>query len=171
MQAEEQNRVFRDWLESHRGLLFKVVTAYAFSATDRDDLFQEISLQVWRSVPGFRGDCTVKTWIYRVALNAAIVWARQQTRHIRGRQVLEDNQPVLTPLETLRDTRLEWLYGKISELDEIDRSLTLLFLDGLSYREMAETLGLSESNVGTRIHRIKSRLARQSGEDGANDLR
>lgn len=171
MQTEEQNRVFKEWLEAYRSLLFKVVNTYAFTPADREDLFQEISTQVWRSIPGFRGDCALKTWIYRVALNSAIVWSKQESRHRRGRQDLDSFLPVLTPTESKKDGRLEWLYERLSELDEIDRSVALLFLEGFTYKETAASIGISESNVGVRIHRIKSRLAQQSHEDDTSENR
>ena len=78
MQDDDQQRLFDQWLKSHRGLFFKVVRAYAFTPDDQEDLFQEIATQVWRSVPNFRGDAAVTTWIYRVALNAAIAWTRKE---------------------------------------------------------------------------------------------
>ena len=165
MQAEEQNQVFTEWLNGHRGLLFRVVNAYAFGPADREDLFQEIATQVWRSIARFRGDCTVKTWIYRVALNTAIVWSKQESSHQKRRQILVGLEPVLVPSDSGTDDRLEWLYEQISQLDAIDRSIALLFLDGFSYKEMAGSLGISESNVGVRVHRIKSRLSQIWKED------
>ena len=168
MQADEQNRVFGEWLEGHRNLLFRIVSAYAFTPSDRDDLFQEVAVQVWRSIPSFRGDCAVKSWVYRVALSSAIAWTRREIKHRTGKQGLDD-EPVLIQVDTDRHNRLEWLYGRIGELDEVDRSLTLMFLDGFSYAEISAALGISESNVGVKIHRLKSRLARLFEEEDAND--
>ena len=74
----ERDRVFGDWLASHKGILFKVVHAYAFEHADRQDLFQEIVIQLWRSVDTFRGESSVPTWMYRVALNTAIAWTRKE---------------------------------------------------------------------------------------------
>ncbi|HVG53627.1 MAG TPA: sigma-70 family RNA polymerase sigma factor, partial [Vicinamibacterales bacterium] len=76
----ERDRIFNEWLASHKGILFKVVHAYAFEHADRQDLFQEIALQVWRSVDAFRGESSVPTWMYRVALNTAIAWTRREDR-------------------------------------------------------------------------------------------
>ena len=169
MQAEEQNRVLREWLESHRSLLFKVVSVYAFTPADRDDLFQEVAVQIWRSIPAFRGECAVKSWVYRVAVNSAIAWAKREAKHRNGKQPLDDHLLILSQIETSPHSQLEWLYGRIGELDEIDRSLTLMFLDGFSYREIAATLGISETNVGVKIHRLKSRLTQLLQEEGSND--
>ncbi|VAW42949.1 hypothetical protein MNBD_CHLOROFLEXI01-2491 [hydrothermal vent metagenome] len=81
MVESEQKQVFDEWLDSHKGLFFKVVRAYAFTPQDRDDLFQEIAIQVWHSVPNFRGESKVSTWIYRVALYAAMSWTRREIKH------------------------------------------------------------------------------------------
>src|ERR1700729_4645395 len=90
MGQTEQQRVFDGWLGNHQGLFFKVVRAYAFTPQDQEDLFQEIATQVWRSIPGFRGDAAVTTWIYRVALNAAITWTQKERRHRAGKQRLDE---------------------------------------------------------------------------------
>lgn len=83
-----RDSVFDGWLAAHRGILFKVVHAHACEPADREDLFQEVALQVWRSVDAFRGQCSVPTWLYRVALNTALTWTRKEGRHQRGRRTL-----------------------------------------------------------------------------------
>lgn len=168
MNQQQQKEIFDGWVEEYRPLLFKVVRAYAFSFTDQDDLFQNIIIQVWRSVPNFKGNSKVSTWLYRIALNTALNWRRKESRHQKGRQDLDDHLYVLKVNEEDRDERLDWLYGQISRLDEIDRSLTLLMLDGFSYKEMSEIIGISESNVGVKIHRIKHQLIEASKK--RNDL-
>ena len=167
MKTDKQERIFDEWLELHRGLFFKVVRAYAFNPPDREDLFQEIATQVWHSVPKFRGDCKVTTWIYRVALYSAIRWSKKERRHRENHGTINgDNSPLLHVSED-KDPRIDWLYEQIAELDEIDRSLTLLMLDGFSYKEIAFTLGITESNVGVKLNRIKKRLT-QSVEEEKN---
>src|SRR6185436_7557624 len=96
MLDSERDRIFESWLESHKGILFKVVHAYAFEHADRQDLFQEIALQVWRSVDAFRGASSVPTWMYRVALNTAIAWTRKEGRHQRGKEPLDGEESLLT---------------------------------------------------------------------------
>jgi len=157
----ERDRIFGDWLAGHKGILFKVVHAYAFEHADRQDLFQEIAFQVWRSVDAFRGDSSVPTWMYRVALNTAIAWTRREGRHRRGKRPLEDIVLAAAPPEG-RDPRVEWLYRQIAQLKDVDRSVALLMLDGFSYREI---VGITESNVGVKINRIKSALAGKRAED------
>lgn len=162
MNEARQLEIFNEWLHQHEALLFKVVRAYAFTEPGRDDLFQEISIQVWRSVPNFKQESAVSTWIYRVALNTAIKWNRKERKHNKGRQPLENMEHLLQKNKKQVDERLEWIYREIAKLDKIDRSLTLLMLDGYSYNEMSDILGISESNVGVKIHRIKKHLIEQS---------
>jgi|SRR5687768_7018320 RNA polymerase sigma-70 factor (ECF subfamily) len=160
MDHAERDRIFGEWLAGHKGILFKVVHAYAFEHADRQDLFQEVVIQVWRSVDAFRGDSSVPTWMYRVALNTAIAWNRKEHKHQRGKQPLHILEGLLTTASTDgRDPRLEWLYRQIAELKDVDRSVALLLLDGFSYREIAAIVGITESNVGVKINRIKSALA------------
>lgn len=164
MRQAEQNRIFEGWMDAHKAILFKVARAYGATHADREDLFQEIVLQLWRSVPAFRGAAAVTTWIYRVALNTAMAWNRKQRKHYRERQDFESAAPLLTA-PPARDPRLDWIYQQISELDEVNRSLALLMLDGFSYREMAEILGLTETHVGVKINRIKSALTHKLAQE------
>lgn len=166
MHDEKRDLIFGEWLANHKGILFKVVHAYAFEHADRQDLFQEVAIQVWRSVDAFRGDSLVPTWLYRVALNTAIAWTRREGRHQRGKQPFEALEGVLTTAPSVgRDPRVEWLYQQIAQLKEVDRSVALLLLDGFSYREIAAIVGLTESNVGVKINRIKSALAGKRMEE------
>jgi RNA polymerase sigma-70 factor (ECF subfamily) len=165
----ERNQVFGEWIESHKAILFKVARAYGSTHPDREDLFQEIALQVWHSVDAFRGDSAVATWIYRVALNTALAWNRKERKHGAGRQDFEASTALLTAPDH-SDPRVEWIYQRIAELDEVNRSLALLMLDGFSYREMSQILGLGESNVGVKINRIKAALAAQLAKEEHDGL-
>jgi RNA polymerase sigma-70 factor (ECF subfamily) len=165
MQDDEQQRLFGQWLNSHQGLFFKVVRAYAFTPQDQEDLFQEIATQVWQSIPNFRGEAAVTTWIYRVALNAAIAWTRKEWKHRDGKQSVGGIEPAILHASSAADARVEWLYTQIRQLNEIDRSLTLLLLDGFSYKEMAAMLGITENYVGVKIGRIKAHLISKSKEE------
>lgn len=164
MEKPEQKRVFDEWLARHKGLLFKVVRAHAFTPHDQDDLFQEMVTQVWNSIPQFRAESAVTTWLYRVALNSSLAWSRKERKHRNRTQALDGSETALVELSHTQSPRLAWLYEEIARLDFIDRSLALLLLDGFSYRDMAETLGISESNVGVKIHRIKAHLINQAKE-------
>ena len=162
MKQQEQEQIFNEWLGQYKGLFFKIVRAYAFNKDDQDDLFQEIILQVWRSIPSFKGASAVSTWLYRISLNTAMKWTTKQHKHKEGRQSLEPARHILTPKDQLMDERLVWLYEEIARFNELDRSLALLLLEGFSYKEMAQMIGIAESNVGVRIHRIKKQLITKS---------
>lgn len=161
MTSSQQQKIFEGWLQEHKGILFKVVRSYGSVEEDREDLFQEIAVNVWKSVPNFRNDCAVSTWIYRIALNRAIKWSLKVKKQ-QEREADEEIIRVLQPVEEKPDERLSWLYEQIHQLDEIDRSLCLLLLDGFSYKEMASIIGISESYVGVKINRIKKHLTEQS---------
>jgi RNA polymerase sigma-70 factor (ECF subfamily) len=166
MHDTERDRVFNEWLAGHKGILFKVVHAYAFEHADRQDLFQEVAVQVWRSVDAFHGESSVPTWMYRVALNTAIAWTRKEGRHRRGKEPFEAVEGLLTTASSgTPDPRVEWLYHQIAQLKDVDRSVALLLLDGFSYKEISAIVGLTESNVGVKINRIKSALADQHMEE------
>ncbi len=170
MEQQDQQRTFDDWLSRHKGVLFKVVHAYAFTSHDRDDLFQEIITQVWNSIPRFRGEAAVTTWLYRIALNCALAWSRKERKHRDRTESIETNEQALRETGRSQDPRLGWLYEQIARLDHVDRSLTLLLLDGLSYHEMAETLGISENYVGVKINRIKSYLKSLTKEEKGHGI-
>ncbi len=164
MLEAERHKVFESWIDEHKAILFKVARVYGDTHSDREDLFQEIALQVWHSIEAYRGDSAPTTWIYRVALNTALSWQRRERKHERGRQDIEAATGLLIA-PSVRDPRLDWIYERISELDESNRSLALLMLDGFSYREMSQILGLGESNVGMKINRIKAALAAQLAKE------
>ena len=115
MRFSEQKTVFDSWLSTYKGVLFKVVRAYAFTRHDQEDLFQEIATQVWISVPSFEGNSAPSTWIYRVALNTAISWSRKELRHHdKIKEALDGDEAALRPNDSEIDPRLDWLYEQIS---------------------------------------------------------
>jgi RNA polymerase sigma-70 factor (ECF subfamily) len=160
VKEEQQQQIFKEWLTSHKALIFKIVRAYTLTSEDQDDLFQEIIIQVWHSVPAFRNESSVITWLYRISLNTAIKWKRKEKKYYQEgalspeENILQDNK--------ITDDRLAWLYEEIHKLDEVDRSITLLLLDGFSYKEIAAIIGITESHVGVKINRIKKILITKS---------
>jgi RNA polymerase sigma-70 factor (ECF subfamily) len=158
---------FRRLLDEHTGLLLKVVRSFTTGPPDADDLLQEILLQVWLSLPSFRAESKATTWLYRVALNSALAWKRRETKHREQRQALtlEVIDEGATPGESPADQEaIARLYEAVRALPPADRALVLLYLDGLSYSEMADVIGITESNVGVRLNRIKKSLAAQLNE-------
>lgn len=155
MTNKEQQNILEDWLKMYKGLIFKVVRS--FTLADHDDLFQEIIIQVWHSIPRFRHEASVTTWLYRIALNTAIRWNKKEKKHALTVPI-NDAEHLLQENRAFKDEQINWLYGEIYKLDKIDRSVTLLMLEGFSYKEMSTILGISESNVGVKINRIKKQL-------------
>jgi RNA polymerase sigma-70 factor, ECF subfamily len=164
MDEHEQRQILNEWLERHQGLLFKVVRAYAFTPQDREDLFQDVATQVWDSIPRYRAESAETTWLYRVALFTAMRWSRKERRRREDTRSLDGLEHTLLEPAKPTDPRLDWLYEQIAQLDEVERSLTLMMLDGFSYREIADTLGISESNVGVKLTRIRKHLTEKSND-------
>lgn len=158
---------FAGWMRDHIAIVHHVVHGFAHGS-DRDDLLQEVSLALWRAAAAFRGDCSESTFIYRVAHNAALTWLRSKRQHRRRVEVAIEIEWMTHPLEgrsrSATPDRLAQLYAAIRTLAPIDRSLVLLSLDGLSYREIASVHGLSESNIGARLTRARQRLAERLTE-------
>jgi len=172
MTAQQQEAIFRRWLDAHLGLMLKVVRGCAAAPEDQDDLFQEVLLQVWSSIPAFRGEARETTWIYRVAFNTALAWRRGERRRREGHETFMkfDVSPQVQPshVESLAEQEIvARLYAAIRQLPKVDASLALMHLDGLSYQEMAEVLGISENYIGVKLNRIRKQLAEQL--KGAND--
>jgi RNA polymerase sigma-70 factor (ECF subfamily) len=159
---DEQKKIFESWLSLHKGLIFKIIRAYGRTPMDREDLFQEITFQVWRSILSFRGESAVTTWIYRIALNVSIRWLRKEKRQVQSESIEDVQHIIQETKDYIDDERLEWLYQEIHKLDEIDRSITLLMLDGLSYKEMSSIIGITETHIGVKINRIKKQLISKS---------
>ena len=161
--------VFREWFERHQGLIYKISRAYASTSEDMQDLLQEIMLQLWHSIPSFREQAKESTWIYRVALNTAMGWSRTERKHSRTRRrVLLMAVPSTPPdpgEDLEKEERLAKVYEVVRSLSPADASVVLLFLDGLSYEDMAEVLGITVSNVGVKLHRAKKRIAQLLGEE------
>ena len=172
MNAEEQEAIFRRWLNDHLGLMLKLVRAGAATPEDQDDLFQEVLVNVWSSIRAFRGEAKETTWIYRVAFNTTMAWRRGEWRWRKGHEkfLKFDVSPQVQPshVDSLREREIvERLYAAIRQLPKVDASLALMHLDGLSYQEMAEVLGISENYIGVKLNRIRKQLADQL--KGAND--
>ena len=167
MLNDDRESLFKSWLVDHAGTVLKVARAYAFTTEDRQDLAQEILLQVWRSIPRFEGRASPTTWFYRVALNTALGWRRQERRRkARQQPVLEVEDPSVAGLDVdsaqqiaERET-VERLYAAIRQLPKTDAALVLLYLDDMTYRQIAEVLGISENNVGVKLNRAKKALGK-----------
>lgn len=155
-----RQRRFETLLEAHRGIVYKVAAGYARGEDDRAELAQEIAAQLWRAFPGYDAQRSFSTWMYRIALNVAISHLRERSR--RHDTVALDEDLHALPAEPGESPesaqRLRLLQRLIAQQPPLDRALLLLYLEDRGHREIAEVLGLSESNVATKIGRLKQRL-------------
>lgn len=150
-------------LDEHRKILYKVARSYCRNPADRQDLAQEMVVQLWRSFDRYDDRYRFSTWMYRIALNVAISFYRSETR--RARHTVPAEGAILeiaaeAPESAALEEDLRLLQQFIEQLGELDRALIILYLDGNRHDTIAEVLGISETNVGTRIGRIKQRLRR-----------
>jgi RNA polymerase sigma-70 factor (ECF subfamily) len=154
---EEFAQIVRD----NEGVIFKITTIYTTNGQDQKDLYQDIVCQLWKSYDSFRNEAKISTWMYRVALNTAI---RQLQKRKRKPNEVSIDQVVLRQTENYDlefEDRLKVLYMHIRQLNVLEKGLILLLLEGKKYEEIAEITGLTKSNVGTRIARIKQKLKSQ----------
>jgi len=150
---------FVELLETHQNIVHKVCRIYTRDKAAHDDLFQEVTIQLWKAYPKFRGDSKFSTWMYRVALNTAITLYRKEKR--QGRKVdIEFVQGGLyaKPYDNTNDQQMAKLYESIDQLNDIDKALVLLYLENKNYSEISETLGISEVNARVKMNRVKTKL-------------
>ncbi|PPK85647.1 RNA polymerase sigma-70 factor (ECF subfamily) [Neolewinella xylanilytica] len=144
---------FLQCLNRHRGILLKVSRIYADRPEDRRDLQQEITYQLWKAYPTYRGDSPFSTWMYRVALNTALGGYRRRTLRLFFPDKLPD-----APDTGTEDPSLTRLFAAIRQLPRSDRALLALYLDDLSLSEIGEVLGITANNAGVKLHRAKAKL-------------
>ena len=172
MNEDDREGLFHAWVGQHLALVGRVARSYADTEEDCQELIQEILLQVWLSIPRFERKAKPSTWIYRVALNTALAWQRrdQRQRRRRFRPLVWAMDVATNETEQAHEwERIERLYTAIRRLPKADAALVLMHLDDLSYREIAEILGISEVNVGVKLNRVKKALAELMKEEIAND--
>ena len=159
MDKQEQQHFFEGIIEQHKGILFKVARAYCQDEEDRQDLIQEMMIQIWQSIDKYNEQYKISTWLYRISLNVAISFYRKSSTRAKKYTELNE-QMVETTLDdkSENERQLKLLEQFISELKEIDKALMILYLEDKSHTEIAEILGISVSNVGTKIGRIKYQL-------------
>ncbi len=160
MKAEAQQQ-FAELLERHRGIVLKVAHSYAWNPDDRADLAQEIATQAWRAFPGYDPERMFSTWLYRIALNVAISFARGDGRRRRHAVPLDETLHDLADVNAPhpdQQLQLKALQAFIAALKPLDRALLLLYLEERSYRDIADILGISETNAATKVGRLKQRI-------------
>jgi RNA polymerase sigma-70 factor (ECF subfamily) len=160
---QDHKSLFLTWLADHGSAVMKVARAYTLTSDERQDLAQEILLAAWQSLPKFERKASAATWFYRVALHTAMNWQRKdKPRRIRQEPLLDVQTVVTADTDSVEQAQqretVEQLYKAIHQLPKADAALVLLYLDELTYQEIADVLGISESNVGVKLNRAKKAL-------------
>ncbi len=159
MKADKEK--FIALVDQNKKIIYKVCNLYCKQADSRDDLAQEITLQLWRAFPSYDANYKLSTWMYRIALNVAISFYRQEKRRIKNAMPQENEIFMLASDENEiheKESTITQLHQYIAQLDDLNKSIMLLLLEEYSYKEIADIVGITESNVATKINRIKQSL-------------
>lgn len=159
MQTKKQNQIFQELIEQHKGILFKVARTYCQDEEDRQDLIQEIMIQIWQSFHKYNDKFKISTWLYRISINVAISYYRKNAVRKSNNIPLNEKVSQIQDVEkSEKEQQLNLLDQFINELKELDKALMLLYLEDKSHAEIADILGISVGNVGTKVGRIKDKL-------------
>ena len=156
METENLHSTFTKLVREHERIIYKICYMYADNAADRQDLYQEIVLQVWQGYKNFRGDAKFSTWLYQVALNTAIAGLKREKRSVLN-TTADGRLPDIADIN-IDNTQLELLHTAINQLNEIEKAVVMLYLDNKSYDEMQDILGIPNGALRVKMTRIKEKL-------------
>lgn len=148
-------------INNHRGIIFKVCRVYDRGNIHRDDLFQEIVLQLWKSFPGFRNESKPSTWMYRVALNTAISHFRKRTKYPDHQSLSITEFQIADRSSNDDDEKSTLLNHAIDQLSPVEKALIMLYLEEKDYTEISEIIGITPNHVGVKLNRIKAKLEKK----------
>ena len=159
MDRQKQQQFFQQIIEQHKGILFKVASTYCPNDEDRQDLIQEIMIQIWQSIHKYNDEYKMSTWLYRISLNVAISFYRKRSVRTRNQAELTKHMDgIIADQDSEKELHLNLLEQFISQLKGLDKALIILYLEDKSHDEIAAIMGISLSNVGTKMGRIKDKL-------------
>lgn len=159
MVKKELEHKFVANLEKHQNIVHKICRIYTNDQDSHNDLFQEITIQLWNAYPKFRGDSKFSTWMYRVALNTAITLYRKSKRSIKTQEFDTVSFKIKAQeFDDRAEQQLKLMYNAVKQLNDIDKALVFLYLEDQSYKEISDTLGISEVNARVKMNRIKTKL-------------
>lgn len=156
---KELEHSFVELLEKHQNIVHKVCRLYTNNQDAHNDLFQEITIQLWKAYPKFRGDAKFSTWMYRVGLNTAITLYRKSKRSIKTQEFESVSFKIKSvDYDDTEEQQLKLLYKAVHQLNDIEKALVFLYLEDKNYSEISETLGISEVNARVKMNRVKKKL-------------
>ena len=158
MHPEELEQHFEKQISDNDSMILKVCRMYAFTAADREDLYQEIVLQLWKSFPNFRGESQFSTWLYRIAINTAITGLQKKSRQIPTDYIEEIQNAEFTGSVGQENEQWQQLHLAIEKLNDIEKAIVMLYLEDFSYDQMETILGINEGNLRVKMNRIKLKL-------------
>lgn len=156
MKTKEQEFLAR--IESHKGILHKVSKMYMDNTDNQQDLFQEIICQLWKSYDSFKGESQFSTWMYRVAINTAIIFLKKEKKKVDKYEIASENIKEDESDSHIKESQIEHFYKAVQKLDKIDKAIIFYQLEGFSHREIGENLGISEVNARVKLNRAKEKL-------------
>jgi len=153
-----KQKEFLEAIEPHKGIIFKISKVYCDDINDQEDLRQEILYQLWSSIDSFRNQSQLSTWIYRVALNTAILYFKKQKKEVeKSGEYLKWQEKYIEEVDNF-DDKLKLLYHSFQHLDKIEKAIIFMYLEDKSQKEIAQTLGISEVNARVKLHRTKEKI-------------
>lgn len=155
---KEKETAFLHRIDKHKGILYKVSKMYMDTSDDQQDLFQEIICQLWKSYDSFRNESQFSTWMYRVAINTAIVFLKKEKRKVDKYEIPSENIKEEDCDSAEKESQLEHFYKAVQKLEKIDKAIIFYQLEGFSHREIGENLGISEGNARVKLNRAKEKL-------------
>jgi RNA polymerase sigma factor (sigma-70 family) len=155
---KEKEPEFLKRIEKHKGILYKVSKMYMDNHDDQQDLFQEIVCQLWKSFDSFRNESQFSTWMYRVAINTAIVFLKKEKRKVDKYEIASENIKEETDDSEIKESQIEHFYKAVQKLEKIDKAIIFYQLEGFSHKEIGDNLGISEGNARVKLNRAKEKL-------------
>jgi RNA polymerase sigma factor (sigma-70 family) len=157
---------FLDKIEKHKGIIHKVSKIYMDNAEDREDLFQEIILQLWKAYGSFKGESQFSSWMYRVALNTALIYFKKEKKKPDKHRIEPDLDIKDKSQEEDKESQLDYFYQAVQKLNSVEKALIILFLEGQSHKEIGKNLGITEVNARVKLNRTKDKLQQLIKQQG-----
>jgi len=156
--VDSKEKQFLELLDAHKGILYKVGRMYTNTVADREDLHQEIIIQLWKSYDNFKGESMFSSWMYRVAVNTAITYFKNEKRHSDALSYEQIQEPEQENYNAEKDQQMEVFYAAVQQLNPVEKAIIFYYMEGLSHKEIGMQLGITEVNTRVKLNRIKEKL-------------